>query len=763
MLLTRQVIFTIFITLCLLFVTVKITEANFEVEGTIGTTFTITGSDFGIKKPKVYIEYEKRPGVFKKAYAKVKTWSATSITCIWTATLSSGIYNVWVTPNIKKSHPMSVGTFTLMAPIIDGVTPEILSPGLTVTIDGKFFTNKKPAIYLKDTGSQKRYICKVLSFEMAPSTGISSLHFLVPKVISGKYEIVLKTKIGETSFTPAIPPSAPKDIMVTPEVEKISINWDEVSRATAYNIYWSETAGVTKLTGTKISNATAPYLHTQLKSGVTYYYVITAVNSFGESSESNEVSNIPKAPPSANFVGPLSALRGQTVEFDASESSTGNDYIASYTFDFGDGSPLVTQSCPLFTHIYNQLGTFITSLTVTDNQGAIASIKGEITIGIVLSQPVNISNTSSNSKGEDFAIDSEGAINVVWQEDGGDILFSRSDDRGDTFSAPKAVVPRDPYYCLDADQMKIANTNSAIHLTWTLFDTCTGGAEIVYARSTDKGKSFPDPFFVSNFDNVNSYSPSIATNGVDTIGIGWNDANLDFEHPITGEGGYFTISSDNGINFSTPKLLVPAFFSGEPIIGMYSQNTYIAWAQGDLSSTIFFSRSFDGSISFSPPLRVSDYSEHTWNPQMILDSSGNIYMVWAAGSALDKNVKILFSKSTNQGVSFSPPLVISSAFPNSFCPSIAIDDEGQIYITWTISDGGYQYACQSYLSVSVDNGNSFSVPLKIPFMSEFATCPTIVAGKSSQINLLWADSPAKIKTEWEKMDIFYSKVTISIR
>jgi hypothetical protein len=89
-------------------------------------------------------------------------------------------------------------------------------------------------------------------------------------------------------------------------------------------------------------------------------------------------------------------------------------------------------------------------------------------------------NTSTTSLDADFTVDGEGAINVVWMEDGGDILFSRSDDGGNTFTIPKSVVPRDPYYCFDAEQMKIANTNTTIHIVWTYFDTCRGGAEIAF-------------------------------------------------------------------------------------------------------------------------------------------------------------------------------------------------------------------------------------------------------------------------------------------
>ena len=73
----------------------------------------------------------------------------------------------------------------------------------------------------------------------------------------------------------------------------MSISWSSVSGATSYNIYWSTTSGVTKTTGTKLTGVTSPYTHTGLTNGTTYYYVVTAVNSYGESSESSQVSGTP--------------------------------------------------------------------------------------------------------------------------------------------------------------------------------------------------------------------------------------------------------------------------------------------------------------------------------------------------------------------------------------------------------------------------------------------------------------------------------------
>lgn len=94
-------------------------------------------------------------------------------------------------------------------------------------------------------------------------------------------------------------PSAPSGVSATAGDGQITISWNSVSGATSYNIYLSTSTGVTKTNGTKLTGVTSPYTHTGRTNGATYYYVVTAVNSSGESSESSQLSAIPQATPVA--------------------------------------------------------------------------------------------------------------------------------------------------------------------------------------------------------------------------------------------------------------------------------------------------------------------------------------------------------------------------------------------------------------------------------------------------------------------------------
>ena len=99
---------------------------------------------------------------------------------------------------------------------------------------------------------------------------------------------------AEASATLA--PSAPGTVSAVSGDEQVTVDWRDTFGATSYNLYWSNTPGVTKTTGTKIEDVSAPFAHTALTNGTAYYYVVTAVGAGGESADSEQVSATPQVP-----------------------------------------------------------------------------------------------------------------------------------------------------------------------------------------------------------------------------------------------------------------------------------------------------------------------------------------------------------------------------------------------------------------------------------------------------------------------------------
>ena len=104
-------------------------------------------------------------------------------------------------------------------------------------------------------------------------------------------------------------------VTVVAASQQTTITWTKgaTSKATAFNLYWSNVSGVTKSSGKKIANVTSPYVHTGLTNGLTYYYVITEITDGAEGGESPEASATPKEDASSLTNISATALNQQTT------------------------------------------------------------------------------------------------------------------------------------------------------------------------------------------------------------------------------------------------------------------------------------------------------------------------------------------------------------------------------------------------------------------------------------------------------------------
>ncbi|MCZ6688911.1 MAG: fibronectin type III domain-containing protein [Planctomycetota bacterium] len=96
----------------------------------------------------------------------------------------------------------------------------------------------------------------------------------------------------------ALPLDPPSGVSAAAGDTEITITWSPVTGATGYDLYWSNTQGVTPGTGNSIPGVASGLSHSGLLNGVIYYYVVTATNSVGggtESVESAETFSTPSA------------------------------------------------------------------------------------------------------------------------------------------------------------------------------------------------------------------------------------------------------------------------------------------------------------------------------------------------------------------------------------------------------------------------------------------------------------------------------------
>ena len=84
--------------------------------------------------------------------------------------------------------------------------------------------------------------------------------------------------------------------------------------------------------------------------------------------------------PVCRLVVPAQGQVGEAVAEDASGSSDPDGDPLSYTWDYGDGTPLAKTTSPRTTHTYAKIGSFAVKVTVEDGRGGTALCTAQIPI-----------------------------------------------------------------------------------------------------------------------------------------------------------------------------------------------------------------------------------------------------------------------------------------------------------------------------------------------------------------------------------------------
>lgn len=135
---------------------------------------------------------------------------------------------------------------------------------------------------------------------------------------------------------------------------QVSLTWSASSGATSYNVKRGTATGGPYTTIS--SPATTSYTDSSVSNGTTYYYVVSAVNSAGESGNSSQVSATPTVAPPAAPTG-LSATAG-----DKQVALTWNASTGAATYNVKRST---TQGGP-YTTVNSPAGTNYTDIGLTD-------------------------------------------------------------------------------------------------------------------------------------------------------------------------------------------------------------------------------------------------------------------------------------------------------------------------------------------------------------------------------------------------------------
>jgi hypothetical protein len=148
-------------------------------------------------------------------------------------------------------------------------------------------------------------------------------------------------------------------------------------------------------------------------------------------------------------------------------------------------------------------------------------------------------------------------------------------------------------------------------------------------------------------------------------------------------------------------------------IESFENNIYVVWQESVTESLpehnydIFFIKSEDNGKTFSKAINLSNSTEFSERPQIAVSKNG-IFIVWTDTINLN-NKEIIFTKSEDNGKTFSKAVNISNYSKNSSSQEISVFNEN-VYVVWQESDKSNIDESNEgniILIKSIDGGNTF--------------------------------------------------------
>jgi hypothetical protein len=247
-------------------------------------------------------------------------------------------------------------------------------------------------------------------------------------------------------------------------------------------------------------------------------------------------------------------------------------------------------------------------------------------------------------------------------------------------------------------------------------------------------------------DNLgDSEAPAIATDSSNTIHLVFHDDTPDWTHDEI----FYKRSTNGGTSWTTKRLTWNPDNSSFPAIFIdSSDNIHVVWHDESPGNfEIYYRKSTNGGTSWASAKRLTNNSGSSQNPDIAVDSSGNIFVVY--NNYIPAQIEIYLKKSTNGGTSWTSKRLTWN-LDNSRRPDIAIDSNDNIFVVW---DDKSPSNTQLLFKKSTNSGTSWT-SRQLTWNDNLTYSPDMIVDANDNIHVAWEDYPGA-------PEIFYKKSVYS--
>jgi hypothetical protein len=359
---------------------------------------------------------------------------------------------------------------------------------------------------------------------------------------------------------------------------------------------------------------------------------------------------------------------------------------------------------------------------------------------------------AANDTGADLSaqllVSSNGTHLLVWRSNDGlglnlgsdfDLVFSRSEDGGTTWSPPAALNSNATADTAGDFHPRLATDGSGFwFVVWHSKENVDGllgdDADILVSWSADDGRNWSAPAPVNSYaetDTADDFNPSIATDGSGRWIVVW-ETTYDLGGTIGNDQDIvMSISNNSGQSWTVASVLEPSA-AGDTADDFLADletdgdgNWIAAWSRYESASDLVVARSTDNGDTWASAVGLHEQPLETegqdFGVELATDSEGSWIAVWESGVALAGTVgpdqDILFSRSLDDGATWTTPAALNTDAAGEdeldSVPRIVAAGHGRWLVAWLSENpiGGITGTDPDiHVAYTPDDGTTWSDP-----------------------------------------------------